>query len=70
MEIKLIIISNFLNPHQYPLSQELYKLTDEGFRFIELEKIPNTFVKSGYPEYDNVPWLIRAWESESNQKEV
>ena len=40
MEIKLIIISNFLNPHQYPLSQELYKLTDEGFRFIELEKIP------------------------------
>lgn len=70
MEIKLIIISNFLNPHQYPLSQELYKLTDGGFRFIELEKIPDTFVKSGYPEYDNVPWLIRAWESESNQKEV
>lgn len=70
MEIKLIIISNFLNPHQYPLSQELYKLTDGGFRFVELEKIPISFVKSGYPEYNNVPWLIRAWESESNQKEV
>ncbi|MCM1309657.1 MAG: glycosyltransferase [Bacteroides sp.] len=56
-------MSNFLNPHQYPLACELYRLTEGKFRFVETMKMPDVMHKSGYPDYDNLPWLIRAWES-------
>jgi len=70
MEMRMIFVSNFLNPHQYPLAIELYLLTGGSFRFIELEQIPDSFVKSGYPKYGHEPWLIRTWESESARKEA
>jgi len=62
--MKIVFVSNFLNPHQYPVAQEMYRLTNGEYRFVELEKMPDSFRESGYPDYGNEPWIIRAWESE------
>lgn len=41
--MKIIFISNFLNPHQYPVAKALYKMTDGEYRFVELESMPDSF---------------------------
>lgn len=61
--MKFVFVSNFLNPHQYPLACELYRQTGGSYRFVEMERMPDEFYKSGYPDYGALPWLIRAWQS-------
>ncbi|WP_303030229.1 glycosyltransferase [uncultured Duncaniella sp.] len=68
--MKIIFISNFLNPHQYPVAKALYKMTDGEYRFVELESMPDSFRQSGYPDYDKEPWLIKAWRSEDLSQEA
>ena len=41
--IRFIFYSNFLNPHQYPIGEELFRLTGGRYRFIETEKMPDAF---------------------------
>ena len=62
--IRFIFYSNFLNPHQYPIGEELFRFTGGRYRFIETEKMPDAFHRGGYPDYSGTPWLIRAWESQ------
>jgi len=64
--MKIVFISNFLNPHQYPVAKALYELTDGEYRFVELESMPDSFRKAGFPDYDKKPWLIKAWKSENS----
>lgn len=59
----IVFLSNFLNHHQYPVAEQLYRLTDGGYRFIELTPMPESFRKAGYPTYDSSPFLIQAWRS-------
>ncbi len=61
--MKVVFVSNFLNPHQYPLGCEMYRQTGGNYRFVELMQMPDVMHQSGYPDYKDVPWLIRAWES-------
>lgn len=60
--MKIVYVSNFINHYQIPLSDELYKLTDGHYWFIETQQMPDSFKKSGFPEYDR-PYIIKAWES-------
>lgn len=57
----IVFVSNFFNHHQVPLGEELYKLTDGEYRFVELEPMPESFKASGYPQYENSPMLIKGW---------
>lgn len=59
----IVFLSNFLNHHQYPVADELYRLTAGKYRFIEMNKMDNSFKTGGFAEYPDLPWLIRAWES-------
>lgn len=59
----IVFISNFLNHHQYPVAEQLYELTGGKYRFVELEPMPESFRKSGYPSYDDCPFLVQAWRS-------
>ena len=65
--MKIVFVSNFLNHHYAPIAEELYKLTNENFRFVEVEPMPDTFKKGGYPTYDR-PYIVKAWESVTVQK--
>lgn len=64
----IIFVSNFFNHHQQPISEQLYKLTDGNYRFIEMEPMPESFKNGGYPTYDDLPMLIQAWKSETELK--
>lgn len=66
----IVFISNYFNHHQLPISKELYVLTNGNYRFIELEKIPSSFQKSGYPTCDKYPLLIQAWKSADNMEKA
>lgn len=67
--MKIVIVSNFVNHYYAPLADELYKLTNGNFWFVEVEKLPESFQKGGFSVYDR-PYIVRAWESKENQQEA
>jgi hypothetical protein len=68
--MKIVFVSNFLNQHQFPLAQELWNLTGGNYRFIETIKAPIEFIKIGYPQYEDSPWLIRSWKGPEHLAEA
>lgn len=62
----IVFVSNFYNHHQSALSEELFKLTDGAYRFVEMSPIPDEFVKSGYPVYNPSRLLVQAWKSDTD----
>lgn len=60
--MKIIYVSNFINHYHVPISDELYKLTDGNYRFVETQPLPASFKKGGFSEYDK-PYIIHAYES-------
>ncbi|MGD9556982.1 MAG: glycosyltransferase family 4 protein [Mangrovibacterium sp.] len=59
--MNIILISNFLNHHQIPFCEEMYKLLGEGFRFISDQAVPDEFIRNGYPDNTEKPYHIKAW---------
>lgn len=59
----IVFVSNFLNHHQMPVAEKLFELTCGEYRFVELVPMPESFRKSGYPTYDDTPFLIQSWRS-------
>jgi glycosyltransferase involved in cell wall biosynthesis len=59
----LTFVSNFLNHHQTPVADELYKKMGESYRFISTEPIPESFLKSGYPNCEKLPYNLLAYKS-------
>lgn len=64
--MKIVIYSAVLNQHQAPISDELWKLTNCNFTFVELTNLNDT--KGGTEDYSKRPYLLRAWESDRNYK--
>ncbi|MDE6218570.1 MAG: glycosyltransferase, partial [Muribaculaceae bacterium] len=66
----IVFISNFFNHHQVPLAEELYRLTQGQYRFIEQVPMPDEFLKGGYPDYSDSPMLLQAWRGEAERREA
>lgn len=65
----IVFISNFLNHHQKPMADQLYALTSGEYRFVEMTEMPESFVRNGYPVYDE-PWLIRFWRDDDSKRQA
>ena len=65
----LTFLTNFINHHQVSLADEYYKILGDDYTFVAYEPLPDSFRRSGYPEY-NKPYLLKAYESEDNMKKV
>ena len=65
--MKIVIVSTFMNHYHASLSEELYRLTDGNFFFIETMKLPDSFRKGGFQDY-SFPYIIHAWENEKEEK--
>lgn len=61
--MKIGFFSNFLNHHQVPISDELYKITQGEYWFVATEPMPESFKEFGYDEYESKPYLIKAYQS-------
>lgn len=66
--MKIIFISNFMNHHQLPLCDFLYKNCDE-FIFVSIESIPQNVLKFGYTNLDNLPYVINYTQENSDRIE-
>ena len=61
--MKLVLYSLILNNHQANVADELWKLTNHQFCFVELAALQAEHRKGDTRNYDNCPYLLRAWES-------
>ncbi|MCF8320866.1 MAG: glycosyltransferase [Flavobacterium sp.] len=62
----ITFVSNFLNHHQTPVADELYKKIVDNYKFISTEPTPESFLNSGYPNCEKYPYNLLAYENKSN----
>ena len=62
--MKVAFFSNFLNHHQLPFCEEMWKLTEGNFTFVATEPIPQERLQMGYADMNNAfPFVLRTYES-------
>lgn len=66
--MKIVYFSNFINHHQVPLADELYHKIQGQFYFVELKKIDDVLIRSGYQDFSDRPYLVKAWRDEESIK--
>ena len=57
-KMEIVYLSNFFNHHQKPLADALYEKTKHQYMFVETKGMPESFVKTGYSEYQE-PYVFR-----------
>ena len=68
--MKITFFSNFLNHHQTPFCDEMYKQLEGNFTFVSTEKIPESFLKNGYPDCTNYPYNLNSYKNETQFKKA
>lgn len=69
MSIKVSFISNFLNHHQIPFSNEMYKLIGHDYSFIATEKVSQQRLDLGYKDASvDYSYAINSYESQDNER--
>ena len=48
--MKLTFVSNYINHHQIPVSNELYRLLGEGYHFIQTEPVEEERLQMGWQD--------------------
>lgn len=62
--MKITFVSNYINHHQIPLSNELYNSIGEDYKFIQIYDMEEDRVKMGWlNEINNTPYLIKYTEN-------
>lgn len=66
----ITFFSNFINHHQVNVADELSKLTDGNYHFVELVPIPDWLICGGYSNLSSRQYVIQAWESKENMRKA
>ncbi|WP_321826998.1 glycosyltransferase [Maribacter dokdonensis] len=66
----LTFFSNFFNHHQKPVADELYAMLGNDYKFVATTPIPENFLKGGYPDYSDMPYIIHAYEDKVKYNEA
>lgn len=66
----VVYFSNFLNHHQKPVADQLFAILGTSFTFVETVPMADSFKQSGYTDYSNEKYVLRAWESERNKSKA
>ena len=64
--MRVTFFSNFLNHHQTPFCNELYKYLGNDFTFVSTEKMPSVFLVSGYQDYSDYPYNLNSFENNTS----
>lgn len=62
--MKVVFISNYINHHQIPFSNALYKRLGNNYCFIETIKMEEERVRLGWNANNNFPYLLKSYESD------
>ena len=60
---KMIMVSNYINHHQIPFCNAMYRVLGEEFAFCQTEKMEEERIKMGWNEEQDIPYLIRYQEA-------
>lgn len=66
--MKITFVSNYINHHQIPLSDELYRLTDGEYTFIQTEPMEEERVRMGWNATVDKPY-VKYYEESSSECE-
>ena len=66
--MKTVFITNYMTHHQKPFCDAMFEALGKDFTLIETEKMEAERVKMGW-QSERLPYVIRAWETESSQAE-
>lgn len=67
-DIVVVFFSNYLNHHQIPLCEALYRKTQKEFRFVATSEMSDERKKLGYKSYDEEPYLLDVNKSAENHE--
>ena len=62
--------SNFLNHHQKLVADELASKEGVNYTFVETVPMYDWLKKSGYTDYSQISYVLRAWENEEKRQEA
>lgn len=68
--MKLTFFTNFINHHQVHVADEFYRYLGENYHLVETTKMPESFKKAGYPDYNGRPYIVKAYESTDSQEKA
>lgn len=61
--MRVTFVSNYINHHQIPLSEELYGVLGDKYRFIQTEQMEEERVRMGWDAgTDGLPYLLKYYE--------
>lgn len=66
--MKIAFFSNFMNHHQVLVADALFSAEYVDYIFVETMPMPDSFKKSGYPDYSTRPYLLQAWKDDTSMK--
>lgn len=61
--MKIVFVSNYINHHQIPFCNEMYRLTEGAFTFVQTEAMEEERVKMGWHEEER-PAYVKCWYEE------
>lgn len=69
--MKLTFVSNYINHHQIPVSNELYRLLGDGYHFVQTEPVEEERLQMGWQdESASLPWLRLFYERPEDCKKL
>ena len=66
----LTFFTNYIHHHQIPLADEFFKHLGHDYRYVAMEKLPESFVKGGYDPTIERPYIIKAYESDLDMRKA
>lgn len=61
--MNIVFLSNYLNHHQVPLSDEMYKICNGNYKFIATSEMSEARRKLGYQDFSDKPYLVKLSEN-------
>lgn len=69
--MKVVFFSNFLNHHQLPFCEAMYRLTKGEFVFVATEPIPQDRLNMGYEDMNSAyPFVLRTYDGSEARKKA
>ena len=70
-DMTLTFVSNYINHHQIPVSDELYRLLGDGYTFIQTEPVEEERLRMGWrDESGKLPYLKLFYEEPERCREL
>ena len=67
--MRLTFVSNYINHHQIPISNELYQSLKENYHFVQTQPMEEERVQMGWQEaLEECPYVRNYWENEKECK--